>query len=742
MRHWRLEFGPLILNAMIAGLSFGQATGPSLSRDDEARLERFRQIIENPDDSMSTRRVQAEELLRTPWSAAAALAADLLGSGSDPSTKIAICQAIASVGATDPSLLTQQHGGLVEPLIRLLGDSTEAVSARAAEALAAFPDGGVTERLGALAANHDEMTPRRLAAIEALAMSAYKREVVRQLVQLLPGENGEIQARVLAALRTVSDHDCGTDVAAWQTWWERQEAGFTDSQWLVARVKLFFDRLRQTQRELVTQQAEHDQRYATLAQRTTDLLRDHYRLVQQPAQKADLLTRWLADPLDVYRLAALTIISEEIQEGRLPSEPVVSQVVQGLTHRAPEIRRTVLGILGALSDPSNTNAVLSLLAEERDASVRQTAFRVLGQLRSPEAIPVLVREIAVTTGADATPGCVAEAAAALALIGAKGKLDSAAVAEVVPALADRYAQTPATDRHLRSSLLRAMASIGAPEFGPIFAAALESEQPDVLLPAIDGCMVVEDRANLERIIALTGHSDPRVRAVALRAVGKLGGEPAHLEVLLSRLNPATESNEGVRAAAWEAWQPLVDRKPAADQLQWADRLREVPERYVEYLLAIVTREAGHNPPSAELAEGRRRLATYYGEVGNHAAALPFWQQLYAQLLATSDPQADDVAIQVLTTALAAAQHAVVTEILTQLATAKPSVKARASRTVADFINAQKPLLEPAALMAVVEAVAAAPLSEYDEAFRTFIADVRKSIVLPQPVPTTAPAKAA
>ena len=65
-----------------------QTTQPSgdaqLSADDSAKLQRHRQIIENTDDSLGTRQVQAEELLMTGWPAATDTAVELLGAGADP----------------------------------------------------------------------------------------------------------------------------------------------------------------------------------------------------------------------------------------------------------------------------------------------------------------------------------------------------------------------------------------------------------------------------------------------------------------------------------------------------------------------------------------------------------------------------------------------------------------------------------------------------------------------------------
>ncbi|UCG15554.1 MAG: hypothetical protein JSV19_09695 [Phycisphaerales bacterium] len=742
MKRWRVHLCAALVvpAAMMPAPAFAQATQPSddpeLSADDSSRLQRHRQIIENTDDSLGTRQVQAEELLMTGWPAATDTAVELLGAGADPSTRIAVCQAVASVGRSQPALLSKRHARLVDPLIGLLGDAAEGVSARAAEALAAFPDGGVTARLGALAADESAPMRRRLAAVDALAMSVYRRDVVRQLVLLLPGKDPEFQVRVLKSLRPASRQDFGDDIAQWQAWWERQEASLSEADWMLERVKLFFGRLRESQRRLEEFRTEQERRYAALAGRLTDLVREHYRLLQQPGQKEEALTRWLTDAQVEFRLAALAIISEQIQEGTLPSDAVVAVVINELSHRSPDVRRAALGIVGALTVPANTGAVLALLKEEKEVSVRQTAFRVLGQLRSPEVIPTLIREIDIESNRTAPSGCVAEAARALAIVGAKGKVDPALVAPAIPVLEDRFAETPPADLHLRASLLRAMASIGAAEFAGTFNDSLSFDQAELLLPAIDGLVVLGDAGNIDRLRTLTGHADPRVREAAVKAVGILGHDAAHLEALTARLSPSAEPSEAVRNAAWTAWCRILGGKTPAVRLEWADRLRGMPERHAAYLDTLVKDLAKHNQAPPELKAARRQLATLYAERGQPAAALPIWQKLYASLEAAGDPQAPDVGIAVVSAGLACGRHEAVTEMLQRFSTADPAVKTRVCTVVTEFVNAQQAKGETDELPALVDAVLAAPLDEYDEAFLTSMQDAKQKLAGARPTATS------
>jgi len=725
----------------------GQTTQPAdlavLSAEEQERLEQSRRIIENPADSLGTRQAQAESLLRTGWAAATRTLGELLIPSSHPSTRIAVCQAIASVGTVEPTLLRERHAGLVDPLMRLLGDPAEGVSARAAMALAAYPDGGVTERLGALAADPEASHEQQSAAVDALASSVYKRSVARQIVSLLSTENGELRARALRALRSVSRRDYGEDVAAWQAWWERQESTLGDEDWLREKGRLFFQRLLEAQTELDRVRGDQERRYSTLAERLTVLLRQNYRLVPQRPQKDEMLARWLSDNQPEFRLAALAIISEEIQEGVLPADPLVAAVITGLEFRMPEVRRAALGIIGALGVPENAEPVLALLREEHvDTAARQTAFRVLGQLRNPAAIPTLIREIDPGESPTAPVGCVAEAAGALAVLGAKGRVDPELIAPAVPVLLDRMARTPADQMHVRGFLLRAMAGIAAPEFGAALNEALASDQAPLLVPAIEGLVALGDAGCLDRLVVLVNHTDPRVREAAAKALGDLGSEPAHLEALMRHLNPPGETNDAVRAEAWNGWRQILRRKPTADRLRWADRLREMPDRQQAYLEELIRELSSHNPPPPELAGSRERLATLLMARGDAGAALQIWQRLLADQEAAGDASAVNARVHVLTAAAAAGRYELVAEMLTRLTSAPDEVKGRAADETAKAIHDRLHKGDLDALRALLTALDPVDLDPYKQELRAAVDNARKKVAEPPPAPTTAPATTA
>jgi HEAT repeat protein len=709
-----------------------QVAAPSEGR---ASLQELRTFIENTEDSMPTRRIQAEKLLHLATPEATDVAIELLGNSAAPSTRMVVCDAIASLGVTDPELLHAQQGRLVEALLSLLADSAEGVSPQAARALAAFPDSGVTRRLGELAGSVDAPIHQRIGAVRALALNGYRRDVVRQLIRLLPTEDGEFRAAILDALRSTCQEDFGDDVARWRQWGQEQEDQVSDIEWMTERARRYYQRLTVSQRELQGLRESFDQQRAVLAARVTALLREVYRLTPQPAQKDEALLRWLKDPLVEFQLGGLAIVRDQIQDGNLPSDAVVTAVMGELDNSSPAIRRAVLGIVGALNVPNSANAVLASLADERDVSVRPTALRVLGQCRDPVAIPALIAELKDPA---APLECVSEAAVSLGVLGGKGKVDPSVIAPAIPVLLQRLEQAPEDDLRLREALLRAMAGVCAPEFADVFAAHLALDEPQLLLPAIRGVVCLPDARNLDRLVTLTGHADPRVREVACEALGALGSEPAHLETLIGRLSPTAESSDAVRQAAWAAWRDILRRKPPRDRLQWVERLPETPDRAIAYLHELISDLASHNPPPPELNLARRQLASLYVKRGDFAAALPLWQQLFEGFRAANGPETGEVGIALLSAALAAGRPNVARETMLQLATADPDVKRRVTETVTHHIDTALASDGRDALAALLDALRTLPPDAYGENFTAFLTATSEAL---QPsAPTTAPAE--
>jgi hypothetical protein len=208
---------------------------------------------------------------------------------------------------------------------------------------------------------------------------------------------------------------------------------------------------------------------------------------------------------------------------------------------------------------------------------------------------------------------------------------------------------------------------------------------------------------------------------------------------MRRLNPPGETNDGVRAAAWDAWRQILGGKPAADRLVWADRLREMPDRQRVYLDQLVQALSNHNPAAPELNAARERLATLLTAQGDASAALPIWQRLLADREAAGDPGAASTSVKVLSTALASGRHDVVAEMLTRLATAPPDAREAAAVATATAVDTLAAARDLESLRPLLTALGPVDLSPYGEALQTAVANATATLNEPVPPPATAPA---
>jgi HEAT repeat protein len=671
------------------------AVGPSADRAEA--LQFSRDVIAERNNTPRARRGEAERLIKYRWPEAIDLAIELLKSP-DASTRLTVCDGIASVGMQDPSVL---DGHLVDPLVVALGDPEPTVAAKAAQALSCFRDGGVAPRLGVLAADGSAPLPQRLSAIDALAPNIGDRRMIEQLIGLLDVPSEEIRTRALAALAPAAAEDLGRDVNRWKQWWEAV-ARLDERQWLEGRVRLFSQRNRTLQNELNRVRTEAEQRSTLLSKRLEEALREGYRLIGDAQQRQDALLAWLREPVVEVRLIAMAIISGQIQDGTKPSDSLRTELKTHFADESAEVRRRALLIVGALNDPADAEAILARLSTEKDPAVREVALRVLGQLPTPASIPLLIAEI---RNPDAPVACVAEAAKSLGLLAldararatggvadatgeqnspgrqglvGKGTIEASSLAEAVEPLKLRYAAAPAPDLRLRESLLVAMAQIGDPSCSAEFVSALDSTEPQILASALVGIKAIGGAHQLSRLMALTEHSDARVRQRAIEALASLGSESVHLERLAARLNPAVEPSDACRQAAWVGFRQLLKTKAMSVRLEWSDRLKTLPDLQRDYLEELAAEMAGQNPPRAELRGVRRRLAESYAAAGHASEVLPHWIALYKALAADGDPEAIAVGQSALGAALAARRNDACVELVTQLL-------ASADATLADAV---------------------------------------------------------
>ena len=711
----------------------GQTTQPlpGLTVEQTAKLLRCRAIIENEADSESTRRSQAEELLQTGWSPALDTLAELLGTSGDGAAAGIVAKAIASVGRDHPERLDSR---LVEPLLRLVSEVDPAVAAAATAALSNFRNREVIERLGRMTADTRLPLRVRLSAIDGLAPNIDLRPAIAQLVPLLSAPEADITERALAALAPASRTNFGRNVDEWRRWWA-EKAGMDDASWLRDRVDLLSQRNRDLQAQLEQTRHEHEARYNTLAKRLSDVLRMNLRLTPQQAEKDALLVGWLRDPLVDLRLAAVALLAEQIYDQQKPADTVRAALRERYADPSVQVRRQALELVGALSDPADVEPVLLRLAVEHDVDVRETILGVLGKLRNPAAISVLIDEIADNA---ALANCVTRAAQSLAVL-ARETPDPAALSRAIAPLRARLASLEGGDPRAAGALLAAMASIASPDCAASFVEFSAKEDPEVLLPAIRGLVTLGDRSQLARIRTLMGHADPRVRTQAIEAIGSLGGDVADLEALLSRLSAAGEPNEPARAASWSAFCRLIKNKSADVRLVWAERLKELPELHIEYMVALVESLSASASPGPELWEAKDQLATLLLAQKRYTEATRCLEELFDRRTADGAASSVETGLRLLDATLRSGKQDRLDVLLPRLALLGETARTGVVSTISAYLGDAMKGTDNSELGELVSRIERASGTLYGEDFRKYLNGVRERLAVPateSPTPRT------
>jgi HEAT repeat protein len=651
------------------------AAADSVTPEQRDQLQTYRAIISQGD--AQSRRLMAEGLLELDFDARFELVIDLLRLTDGVDAAIAVCHAIASKGSTDPHVLSDS---LVDPLIALLENENDVLSTSAADALGVFRSVDVLRRLGAVATDPDRPIHQRLAAIDVLSDHINRFEAVDELIGLAGSLDVRIKSRVLAAIRRASRTDFGDDAARWRQWWEEKKS-LDKAAWLEDRLDFSLQQnaaLEQLLEEKMKEEADRDREVFA---RFNQDLRSLFSLTSQSSQRDALIVDWLGDKLVAARLAALGLIREHIGEGDTPTEPVRSAVRACLSHGSRDVRIAALEIIGNLKDSADAPVLIELMKTETDDLVRETALRVLGRLENREAIPLLVAELDDPL---ASLGRVREAARAIGVIAAHGDAEDASdIRSAVEPLKRRFAQAPADGLRLREALLDAMASIGDPAFMDEFAANVTSASPELVLPAIRG---IESTKNTQYLSQLIGHldfPDARVRLLAADAIGTLGSEPGHLEALYRRFDADMEANDGVREAAWRAFQRVLTKIPRVRE-QWVERIERLP-----YLEDLISQWSQQNEVTTEIIAARDKVARKLMADGRPTDAMVHLRLLRRDQVTTSDPRAHETGIRLLRAGLAAGKQSGIVDTIVEIASDARSRQQRAEieDAIVEFIAA-------------------------------------------------------
>lgn len=640
-------------------------------------LQRCREGILDADARSRSRRRWAAQLVSYNSPEAWAVAVEFLRLGGRPEVQRALTAEIAERARQAPDRLDP---ALVDPLLDLLGAPSADLRSFAAQALTSIPGTDIPDKLGNVASRTDAPLAKRLAAIDALAPNTHRREVVGELIALLGTQVPEITERVIAALDTATHEGFGDDLPRWRAWWKRKSK-LTEEAWLAERARVDRERLRlvTTRFEQYQESARREAEAAT--GRIRNLQRELFRVLTPEHREAKLVA-WLNDPMVVVQSTALTLIRARMaDEGKRPEGAVLEALLQSLNEGPCALRPEVLEIIQNLDEPRVVVAVLGLLDRETDPAVRSLIFRALGKLADPDAIPALIREIA---SPQSSPNCVREAAAALGLVASQPD-----VAEytnpAVEALKTRYQTVSPESIGLRAALLAAMAGVGNRVFTAEFLAALVTDEPAILRPAIRGVQAVGDRSKLPRLRTLTAHPDLLVRLAAIEAVGVLGYEDADLESLLTRLNPTIEMDVLATDAAWRGFLSILASRPLEQRIEAANRLRDLPQFEANYLETLAESLASGNGHIEQLTVVYDRLATILTAQNRHEEAVEPLRRLYQAQSGNSDPGTTDSGLRLLQASLRSTTETGAADLIHQLgATANETQKTRLTTIVAEY----------------------------------------------------------
>lgn len=602
-----------VLGCFVLGwLSLGQ-TAPTTRPADlpspavlERRIAEYKQILTGNNEP-ATRVVGARELLNLPSPAAWDRVAAILKSSSDPAAQLAICQALASGAA--------RRTVLIDPLLDLLGTKPPALSQAAAVALCRFKEESVIDRLSELASDSAHPEPMRIAAIRALGSMGDEKHAVARLVPLLDDSSREIVIVALDAIDDNSDIDL-TDVDAAKRWWE-DNRDLDQLAWLQRRNE-----------QLRTRIQRLDVSNDELTTRLLNATRAAYRIAPE-TERDKLLLDLLLDPLASVRLLGVDLVNAIITDRKTVPREVAARLATMVDDPNPNVRRQTAGVLGDLRDKALVPRLTSVLAKETDSRVRAAIVGALGRIGGPGA------EKAVQSALDdPSPVVVADAATALGALAERGVGTAEGSVTAIAALRARYERVGSDDDTLRETFLNAMVRIEAVEFRPYFLAALAPELAvGVRRAGIRGVAVTDDGSSAELLRPLLTEANADIRAAGAEALGRCGKSDDDLTSLISRLDPAVESEEPIRQKAWESVQRILKSRAVEDQIAWADRMQRPGDkaavsRRVELLSLIDRRLSEQSPVPALRMSVVERLGDANSELGQFSAAASFYEQAW------------------------------------------------------------------------------------------------------------------
>ena len=690
-----------------AGASLAQTK--AVKRLTDAEQKEFNTLtgqLSDPSRSPKTKLEAAELLLAKQYSQAVEALKDFLA-GDNLAARIAVAQAISRGNGTEP------RSDFIDPLLAMLTGSDAEVRPAAAKALAVYKDDAVVDKLVAIASDRKIERAVRIDTMAAL-QSALDKRTVDALVRLLDDRDATIRDAAADALANL------TNIKAFRTnrrlakqWWNRNRDK-PPSKWLAELAD-----------SLARGKAELEVDNQRLRERLAQALRDQYDAVPE-AQREGLLLGFLSDPVADARLAGTVLAETKIAGGQNISEKLQIRIRAMVKDPDPRVRQASVLLVAHQGDAEALGALLAGLKTEEIQGVRQAILTALGHLKSPEALPAVVAEIA--SNYDSVAGA---AALALGRIASAKPLSGDVLSKASSALVRRYKKKGQEDQTvavaMREAVLTAMGVIRHKSFLAVLRLALKDAEAKVRLAAVNSLAQAGQTADADAIAALVGDADRGVRVASIATLGKLGGQK-HLPTILKRTDPKAETDQAVRKQAWEVAMGLLAGADAATLEAEAQRLvgrDDAITQRIEILEMLVSTVKAQD--SAKLPQALRTLGQALLAGARPAEAAGHFRKAYDAMLLAKDAKASGAWVEWIEALLAADDPAAIKAMAAQnesavFESARKALSARLDALVAEQRYAPAILLADRAVENLIQRLTV----EMRKSFQAVLTDAREA----------------
>jgi HEAT repeat protein len=256
--------------------------------------------------------------------------------------------------------------------------------------------------------------------------------------------------------------------------------------------------------------------------------------------------------------------------------------------------------------------VVTQLRVERVPAVRRALAQALVPMGDVRAVPPLLALLK-----EQNPAVVQDAAQALESLRERlQQKDPKLAAEISQALDAALKSTGAASPAAREAIVSAMVAWATPQSGktlfPTFVDLVKPNQPiNMRRLALEyfGQMGPSETWPAENIVRSGALDDPQtqIRLAAVEALA-LTAKAQNAQQLYEKLDPASEKDEQVRAAAWNGLAALFPREIDASQLSnWADKFKDQPERRLAVLEVLQKKLIETNANKDDLAVVRQNI---------------------------------------------------------------------------------------------------------------------------------------